>query len=249
MKKLTSLLLLICPLTVLGQAQSDSYFVNDLEMKSSRTEIKVTEKGDTIMVAYFDGNDFVNQSTRSDLRKYIGTPYYRNQWFPGTASVSKNDVSKGLLAFDVVNNQLRFAIDDKNASLEIEPYSFEIDGLTFKKLEKEVEKAGKFYYNILSDSDKDPLLVKQHTGTYFPLQDKTERAYETTKSKEYAGKFVKKENYFFIIGADMIAVSKKKSFFKALGTYGDKAQKLVTSNKLNLKNAQDIVKLGKLMNQ
>lgn len=229
-----------------AQSQSDSFFVNDINLKSSSSQIEVTPKGDTIMVAYFDGNDIVNQSTRSGNKKYIGTPFYGNRWFPGTVSSRPGDESKGMIAFNVVDNKISYSPDNNTTPIDLEPSKFVLNGVVFEKLNIAVPKAGNFYYSILEDGNV--RLVKQYGGRYVPIVEKEEKAYTNTKEKEYEGKFVKQYEYYLLVGSEMILVNKKSKLIKDLGSLGSKAEQYIKSEKLDIKSTSDLIKLTQHLN-
>jgi hypothetical protein len=230
-----------------AQSQNSSFFLNEINLKSSSSQIEVTPKGDTIMVANFEGNDLLSQSTRGGTKKYIGTPFYGNRWYPGTASMYSDDKSKGMMAFNVVKNVIYYSPDNETDPIEIAPQQFILNGQEFKKMNLEVPKAGDYYYHILVDGEV--RLVRQYTGKYVPLIEKEEKAYTNTKENEYEGKFVKETTDYFVLGSELILIEKKNKLIKNLGSVGQKAEIIIDTEKINLKKTADLIKLTQALNK
>jgi hypothetical protein len=240
------ILFIVSSFSVAAQSQSSAFFVNDLNLKSSSSQIEVTPKGDTIMVAYFEGNDVLNQSTRGGSKKYIGTPFYGNRWLPGTASMNATDESKGMMAFNVVKNVISYSPDNETKPIDIAPFKFILNGVEFRKLNLEVPKAGPYYYTVLQEGEIQ--LVRQYAGKYVPIVEREEKAYTNTKEKEYEGKFVKETSDYLIIGSELIPVEKKAKLLKNLGSLSNKAEAIIKSEKIDLDKTEDLIKFTKSLN-
>lgn len=238
--------LVLSPLLVQSQTRETSYFLNQLSTASTGSEVRVNDKGDTILVSTYGGaNVQLNTQMRMEV-KYLGTPYYRNLWFKGQARLKGGEPSKGVLAFNVVKGVVYFASQGSNLpAIEVKPERFALDGLVFYNFEDVYEGASTFYYNILVNSE--PKLLKQYSGRYVQTKGDVEDAYGDSSTQEYEGKFLKEEAYYFVIQNQLVLVNRKKSFIKSLGPYEQKAKKIVQQEKLNLKKQSDIIKLAEML--
>lgn len=235
-------------ITAYGQSSSGrSYFLNTVSTASTGSEIRISEKGDTILVSQYAGtNAQVNTQQRLE-RKYLGTPYYRNLWFKGQTQIQGGIPSNGIIAFNVIKNLVHFAPDDETMAIDLKPDRFVIDGQEFYLLEDKYEGASKYYYNYVVKGE--PTLLRQHHGLFVITRDRVSDGYGNANTNEYEGKFQKEEDYYFVIQNQLVLVNRKRSFLKSLGPYEQRARKIIQRENLNLKKPRDIITLAQMLQQ
>lgn len=233
--------------TTFGQNPTMGYFVNEVGMAAEGSSIEVDVNGDTILVSDYSGNNLSLNTPSKLVKKYKGTPYFRNKWFQGTVTLDGSEPSEGLIGFNVVKGVIYYSPDKNTQAIELTPPKFALDGLVFRQFDDEISGANKYYYNVVVDGE--PILLRQHTGKYTSITDKVDAAYGNSSNTEFVGKFEKYEDYYFVVQKSLVLVKPKKSFVKSLGPYEGRAKELIAKHKLNLKKGSDIVQLAKLLNQ
>jgi hypothetical protein len=253
MKKLTTLNIILSVICASlngfsqSQTQSTGYFLNEVGMSASGSTIEVTQEGDTILVSDYSGQNLSLNTISSLVKKYKGTPYYRNKWFQGTATMKGFEPSPGLIGFNVVKSVIYYSPNKNIEAVEMMPKTFTLDGLVFTNFDDDFAGANNYYYNKVVDGE--PMLLKQHSGRYTATQDDVDAAYGNSSTTEYVGKFEKFETYYFVVQKTLIKVSNKKSFIRSMGPYESRVKELISKNNLDLKDTKDIVKLAELLNQ
>ncbi|SOE23059.1 hypothetical protein SAMN06298216_3450 [Spirosomataceae bacterium TFI 002] len=247
MKFITIFLLSFIGLNSFGQNTTTGYFLNEVGMSAEGSTIEVNANGDTILVSNYNGNNLALNTPSTLVKKYMGTPYYGNKWYLGTVTMEGSDPSPGLVGFNVVKGVIYYSPDKNTQAIELSPPKFALDGLIFQQMNKEIQGAKKYYYNVLVEGE--PMLIKQHTGKYSSTKDGVDVAYGTSSSNEFEGKFEKYEDYYFVIQKTLVLVKPKKSFAKAMGPYHHKVKEIVSKYNLDLSLPNDIIKLAHLLNQ
>ncbi len=233
--------------SALGQNPTKGNFQNPVEMVAEGYIKEVDENGDSILEFDFGQNNLAPYESAKVVKKYKGNPYYGNQWYWGTVTLKGSEPSPGYIGFNVVNEVIYFSTDKDTRAIELTPPKFELDGLVFLRLDDRIEGAKNHYYNILVEGE--PMLLKQHTGSFSSTKDRVSFLYGITAKSEYEGKFKKSEDYCFVVGQKIVPVKPKKFDLKSLGPFATKAKTLITQYELDLKNNKDIVRLAELLNQ
>ncbi|SOE23057.1 hypothetical protein SAMN06298216_3449 [Spirosomataceae bacterium TFI 002] len=247
MKTLFLYLLTYISFNTFGQNPTKGHFQNEVPTVSEGFIKEIDENGDTILEFEYNANNLSLNSPDKVVKKYKGNPYFGNKLFAGTVTLKGSEPSPGFIGFNVVKGVIYYSPDKNTRAIELTPPRFTLDSLVFQRMDDKVAGAKKYYYNIALEGE--PMLLIQHSGSFSNTKDKIEIAYGITPGSKYEGKFVKTEEYFFVINNKLVPVKTKNSFFKSMGPYGHKAKSIVSKQNLDLNKGQDIVKLAMQLNR
>lgn len=235
--------LVALPLSVAGQQlynspQGYSYFIRGAKFTdNNQTKIVINEKGDTTLVAYYNPQDIVNQTSQEISKVFKGTPFFKNGWYKGTISSEKGKDMSFLMAYNIQKDVVYIVESAKNDAVAIRPTEFTIEGHTFRK-----------YENIFLETlyMKQNILLKGYNCTLSSTHvEKT--GYEAQGGDfAYEGEFTKSHKYFTIQNDMLQVVSTGR---KALQSFPKEKraslEQFVKNNKINLKTEQGLVEVFK----
>ena len=78
---------------------------------------------DTVLISSYNNTNF-RQNVQNELEfTYKGTPYFQNGWFKGKVTLTADSKPGiGVIAFDLVKNQVFFTFSKDKEAIEIKPY-------------------------------------------------------------------------------------------------------------------------------
>jgi hypothetical protein len=134
-----------------------------------------------------------------------------------------------------------FTYSKDQEAVEIKPYSFEINGHLFKKVNNQYAAAGNIYYEKLVEGDIE--LFRQFTCE-FVGKNADETGYEAY-GDGFEGYFKKKVYYYVNFHEKMQRVNKS---FKIFGSDEENAKAYARKNGLTLKEGKDLIQIVKHIN-
>lgn len=236
-----SIIIIVLSIAPIASSMAQKFFTVDQKIKSSDSRIEKNKDGQTILISEFSGQ-YANSANRIRAeRKYLGTPFFEDQWFMGSMYVTENNKVSGVMAYNLVTKIVYYAANEADEATEVKPNKFSLGEIIFQKLKDVYNGAGDDYYEILSDGE--PKLLKEHIGHYSPTYNGVRGTYGSSQQDQYEGTFEKRANYYIVIQKQLLLINNKKGFFKSLGPYAEKAIDFVDQENLNLRNEEDILKL------
>lgn len=238
---ITVFLIVFVSFQSLGQNEYMAYFMDKFSIQASNSKIEIRGL-DTVLVSEYT-NPNVKLQTRNDIGKvYKGTPFFNNAWFNGTIMMEGGGVSKGYMAFNLINNSLFFSVGADKEAIEIKPLQFTINGNTFRKYRNQYVAAGDLYYQKLLDGETE--LFKNIKCKYIPAVEGEKNGYEQT-GDGFEGYFVKETTYYINYHDKMQRVGKK---FKIFDENEKKAKAFADKYDLSLQNPSDLIRIVKHIN-
>lgn len=231
----------ICNCTY-GQNKPYQFVIEQVSTASTASRIEILGK-DTVLISLYNNTNF-RQNVQNELEfTYKGTPYFQNGWFKGKVTLTADSKPGiGVIAFDLVKNQIFFTYSKDKEAIEIKPYEFEINGHIFRKYNNQYSAAGNGYYEKILEGEIE--LFRQFICKYSPAASMGRTGYEQSNGG-YEGYFVKSDVYFVNYHEKLTKVGKN---FKVFNGNQEKAKLFAEKNNLSLQNPADLIKIVKYVN-
>ncbi|MES2794580.1 MAG: hypothetical protein V4683_01375 [Bacteroidota bacterium] len=216
---------------------------NRYQFGLSESTIEVLESKDTIFVTKtkVKGN---NTNTIEEVEKrYKGTPIYSNAWFPNCSIYLNGHLTKGSIAYNLLNREVQFSAGDINKALAIKPDSFSIASQKFVQLNKTVKNAHNIFYQLIFKNEK-LSLYKALNCAYRPKVYGQQTGYEIN-TDGFEGHFLKWTTLHILENGELNELKANSSIYKNLGEKKSEVEKYAKSNNLSPKKENDLIEIIK----
>ncbi|MFN4147086.1 MAG: hypothetical protein ACK4GN_14770 [Runella sp.] len=199
-------------------------------------QIKVNEKGDTVMLVSYKTQDVVN-ILNDDLSKlYKGTPFFKNGWYKGKIWNEQGRELSFVMAYNIERSEVYFSTGPMKEAINYKPNRFWLEGHTFELI------YDKFYEPIYLGQKGS--LMKLYLCQLELKQPSQRIGYESSGSEsEYEGVFVKSAKYYWRQGKKLCLFSNDKRTYRLFGDKRTEVQTYATARGLNLKNEQHLIEI------
>ncbi|UBM59943.1 hypothetical protein LAG90_04680 [Marinilongibacter aquaticus] len=233
--------------SLIAKAQNTNYFQPRISTESNYSRIDTNAQGQVVLISGYKSSNVRMNSINEFEKKYLGTPFFKNGWYTGSFILSGGKSVEGLMAYDLVKNQVYYSQNTNSNAQTFRPDDFTINDTHFTKLKGEYSRAGDFYYEILADGNY--LLLKQYTCDYKPTKTDVDNGYGSNANREFEGEYKKEEKLYLTYEGQLILVKNKKKFYRSLGELYSKAYGFSKEKKLNISKEDDAIALVEHLNK
>lgn len=201
------------------------------------SNIEIANNGDTIMVSKIALKNTITSNIEIDEKTYKGTPLLFNSWFSAGSTFLGKTLTKGNIAYNLVNKDVQISTDGLNLANSLKPDSFIVNNIKFVKV-----KVGNLGYCVLINSNINGSLYRQFSCRYLPKVQGQKTGYELSNDI-YEGTYQKFNTLFLVKNNEALELKLSKSVFKVFDDKKDILEKYAKDNDLNPKKEVDLIKI------
>ena len=243
MKLFLPIFLLINSIQLIGQRNQPVLYNDKYLFGISETRIEVLENKDTVFITKSNYKNTNNSNIEEIEKMYKGTPIFKNAWLTGSTIYVDGLATKGVIAYNLLNQNIQFSPKDIQKAVLVKPDSFLIAGISFVQLGKKLKLSNAAYYETVFKNQKIGI-YKEHNCSFRPKVEGQKTPYHIS-TDDFEGAFVKSSKIFIYENDEIVELKNNSSFYKNFGERKEEIEKYAKTNNLSLKKEKDLVEILK----
>lgn len=229
-----------CKIAV-GQHVNNYQLKDKFQTGEAMSTIEILSNGDTVLNSKVSYKNNITNNIEINEKIFKGTPLYGNAWFTNGTIFVDGLLTKGTLAYNLVNNEVQFSLADVSKALTVKPDSFIVNNIKFSKLKKKYNGSFMGYYQSVFNKNN-LQLYRQYSSNYRPAVTGQKTGYEMAVN-EYEGTYAKSTSLYLALADDWMEIKLNKSVFKNFADKKDAVEKYAKENNLNVKKEIDLIQI------